>query len=62
MVLPELSLKILEAIKAHGALRMGSICPMVEANRNTVKVHLRNLVKNGYLKKTGVGKGTVYSV
>jgi Fic family protein len=33
---------------------------ITEANRNTIKVRLRELVNDGYLIKQGKGKGTLY--
>ena len=30
------------------------------ANRNTVKVHFKNLVNDGHLEKEGVGRGVRY--
>jgi DNA-binding IclR family transcriptional regulator len=35
---------------------------LLAANRNTVKLHLRQLVQQGYLEQHGTGKGTWYSV
>ena len=33
---------------------------ITQANRNTIKVRLRELVDDGYLIKQGKGKGTLY--
>lgn len=58
--LPELSSKILEVVKDHGQTAISDIQAATQANRNTIKVRLRTLVKDGYLIKQGKGKGTLY--
>ncbi len=58
--LPDLSNKIIEVIKVHGRISISGIHAITKANRNTIKIRLRELVKNGYLIKEGEGKGTRY--
>lgn len=58
--LSKLSTQILIALKDHGKLSLAQIVNIVGANRNTVKVHVFNLVKENKIKKEGIGKGTTY--
>ncbi len=60
--LPLLSKQILELVKEHGELAISDIEAMTRANRNTIKVRLRELVKDHYLENRGVGKGTRYTL
>lgn len=59
--LPELSLKILELVKSRGRLTISDVVVLTNANRNTVKKHLENLVETNQLVKHGKGKGTWYA-
>ena len=58
--MPPLSLQIIELIKGRGSASIGEAVAAIGANRNTVKLHLRNLVKDGFLQKEGVGRGIRY--
>ncbi|MEJ2158768.1 MAG: hypothetical protein P8X96_25855 [Desulfobacteraceae bacterium] len=58
--LPALSSQILEVVKQHGQVAISDIQAITQANRNTIKVRLRELVNDGYLIKLGKGKGTFY--
>lgn len=58
--LPDLSLEILELAKAHGKITISQIVTSTDANRNTVKKHLKDLVAANHLKQHGTGKGTWY--
>lgn len=58
--LPPLSLQIIEFIKSRGPTSIGEAVAATGANRNTVKVHFKNLVTNGHLEKEGVGRGMRY--
>ncbi len=60
--LPDLSARILEIVKEHGQVTISEIYAISRANRNTIKVRLRELVAEGYLLKQGQGKGTRYSL
>ncbi len=56
----ELSLQIVEFARAHGRITMGEAVRLTGANRNTLKQHLRALVKQGHLKAQGSGRGAWY--
>jgi len=58
--MPELSVQILQVVKEHGRAAISDIHAITQANRNTIKVRLRELVQDGYLIKQGEGKGTLY--
>ena len=60
--LPELSLKILELTKSRGRLTISDVVVLTNANRNTIKKHLENLVETNQLVKYGKGKGTWYAL
>lgn len=62
MQMPSLSLQIFELIKSRGPTSIGEAAAILKANRNTVKLHLRNLVNNGFLQKEGVGRGMRYRI
>lgn len=58
--MPELSSHILQAVKDHGRVAISDLQALTRANRNTIKVRLRELVQDGYLVKQGEGKATTY--
>ena len=60
--MPRLSLQIIELIKSRGATSIGEAVAATGANRNTVKVHFKNLVNDGHLEKEGVGRGMRYRI
>jgi Fic family protein len=60
--LAELSLQILELVKSHGRITISEIVILTNANRNTVKKHLENLVGAKHLQQNGSGRGSWYSV
>lgn len=60
--LPELSLKIMEIVKSRGRITIKEVVTLTRQNRNTIKKHLDNLVKQNQLIKNGTGKGTWYSL
>ncbi|HNZ53285.1 MAG TPA: Fic family protein [bacterium] len=60
MRLPELSIKILKEIKERGTATISEIELLTKANRNTIKAHLRQLVKDELLEMIGFGKGARY--
>ena len=60
--LPSLSLKILELIKSRGPSSVAEVVAATKANRNTVKVHFRNLVEDGHLETLGAGRGVRYRI
>jgi Fic family protein len=58
--MPRLSLQIVELIRSRGATSIGEAVAATGANRNTVKLHFKNLVNDGHLEKEGVGRGMRY--
>ena len=58
--MPPLSLQIIEFIKSRGPTSIGEAVAATGANRNTVKVHFKNLVADGHLEKEGIGRGMRY--
>jgi Fic family protein len=60
--LPELSLRIYELTKERGQVMIDDVIRVTSAARGTVKDHLNQLIKNGYLVPHGKGKGTWYSL
>lgn len=60
--LPELSLKILEFAREHGRVTISDMARLSGANRNTLKVHFRNLVEQGHLDQNGSGRGVWYGL
>jgi Fic family protein len=58
--LPELSIKIIEIVREHGKITVSEAVKAIGSNRNTIKDHIRNLVKRGYLEKHGAGRGAWY--
>lgn len=60
--LPKLTSQILSLIREHGRLGIRDIEQMTEANRNTLKKYLTDLVKQGTILRFGRGKGTWYTL
>ncbi len=60
--LPELAQHILEIVRSRGRISMGELELLTNANRNTLRKSIENLVKNKQLRQNGVGKGTWYSL
>jgi len=59
--LPELSLTILELVRAHGRISVGEIAKATGVSRNTIKDHISALVRSKQLVRHGAGRGTWYS-
>lgn len=59
--LAPLAEKIIVFTKERGRITIADAVTLLSANRNTVKLHLRQLVQQGYLEQHGRGKGTWYS-
>jgi Fic family protein len=59
--LPELSVKLVDLARDGGRLTMARAIEHTGANRNTIKVHLRQLVAQGRLVRHGGGRGTWYT-
>lgn len=60
--LPELSLQILTALRANARLTIAQLAAITGANRNTLKVRLRELVAAGRLRQHGKARATWYSL
>lgn len=58
--MPELAEKIVELARAHGRVSVAEIVRATGANRNTVKLRLSILVRDGILSRHGQGRTTWY--
>ena len=58
--LPPLSAALLQLARAGTRLTVRNAVTLTSANRNTVKLHLKQLVHRGLLRQEGRGKGTWY--
>lgn len=59
--LPELSIKIIELLKKHERLTISTITHITNANSNTIKLRLRELVSAGYIEQHGKARATWYT-
>jgi Fic family protein len=59
--LPELSLQVLNALRAKERLTIAQLESITGANRNTLKVRLRELVADGRVRQRGKARATWYS-
>ncbi len=60
--LPELSLAILKLLREHERLTISELERLTGANRNTIKVRLRELTQAEQISKHGQGRATWYSL
>jgi Fic family protein len=60
--LPELSTRVLEALRAKERLTIAQLASITGANRNTLKVRLRELVADGHVQRRGKARATWYSL
>ena len=60
--LPKLSGEILGFLREHGKLGIAEVETLTGANRNTLKVRLRELVKDNFIEQNGRARATVYSL
>jgi Fic family protein len=60
--LPVLSLQIAEFTREHGRITMAEAIKLTGASRNTLKQHLRDLVKHGHIEQHGSGRGVWYGL
>lgn len=58
--LPKLSGEILGFLREHGELGIAEIESLTGANRNTLKVRLRELVKENFIEQNGQARATFY--
>jgi Fic family protein len=59
--IPALSVQILGLLKKHDRLTIAEIVELTEANQNTLKVRLRELVESGRIQRYGKGRSTWYA-
>lgn len=60
--LPALSRTILEMVVSRGEITVREIEDFTQANRNTIKLHLKKLAELEYLEVTGKGRGSFYKL
>lgn len=60
--LPKLSADILQLLREHERLNISEIETLTKANRNTIKVRLRELVADKHIEKHGKARATWYSL
>jgi Fic family protein len=61
-VLPSLSIEILKLLNLHERLTIAEIVVLTNANQNTLKVRLRELVALGRIRRFGKARATWYSL
>ena len=54
--------KLLAFTRSHGRLTLAAATKLTKANRNTLKLHLRQLVEAGRLRLLGRGRSSWYEV
>lgn len=59
--LPTLSVKVLQLLEKHDRLTIAQMVDLIDANQNTLKVRLRELVNAGRIQRHGKGRATWYS-
>ena len=60
--LPALSVEIIDLIRKNGRQTIAQLADGTEANRNTLKVRLRELVNQGRICRHGKARATWYSI
>lgn len=60
--LPSLSEQMVVLARERGRLTITDAVTLLQVNRNTAKVHIRQLVEGGYLVQHGTGRATWYTV
>jgi len=60
--LPELSIRVLEALRTKERLTIAQLASITGANRNTLKVRLRELVADKRVQQRGKARATWYSL
>jgi len=60
--LPALSRQILDLAKTRGEITVREIEQATQANRNTIKAHLKKLAAEQYLVAAGQGRGARYTL
>ena len=54
--------QLLQIARQHGRITLSSAMVLTNVNRNTLKLHLRQLVEAGHLKLLGRGKSSWYEM
>jgi Fic family protein len=54
--------QLLQLVRQHGRLTLASAAAVTHANRNTLKLHLRQLVQAGRLRLLGRGRSSWYEI
>ena len=52
--------RLIQVTREHGRLTLSDAVALTRANRNTVKLHLKQLVKAGHLQLLGRGRSSWY--
>ena len=60
--LPDLSRQVLKALQTQERLNIAQLASITGANRNTLKVRMRELVKTGRVRQHGKARATWYSL
>jgi Fic family protein len=60
--LPELSVRVIALLRRHGRQTVAQLAQATGANRNTLKVRLRELVEAGRIHRHGKARATWYSL
>jgi Fic family protein len=60
--LPDLSIQILDILKDRGRIGIGKAVVITGANRNTLKLHFKNLLEKGFIELHGQGRGAWYGL
>lgn len=60
--LPDLSLQVLKALRSQERLTIAQLAEITNANRNTLKVRLRELVQAGRISQHGKARATWYAI
>jgi predicted HTH transcriptional regulator len=60
--LPELSRQVLKALRENERLTIAQLASISGANRNTLKLRLRELVADGRVRQHGKARATWYSL
>lgn len=59
--LPDLSVQVLRALRSQKRLTIAQLAEITNANRNTLKVRLRELVQAGRISQHGKARATWYA-
>jgi DNA-binding IclR family transcriptional regulator len=57
-----MSLEVIKALRANERLTIAQLASITGANRNTLKVRLRELVAEGRVRRHGQARATWYSL